>query len=369
MNFMNEDSRGLAAWRNVLKKEYYHMDCAPMRGKVKVKRLWDPPTPREEVEVLEQVKGGIVKFCQKKAKAQGSSLENILDEIFRRVDKDKSGQLQRNEFITAIKYDLGLHLNEKQAHAVMQWLDKDGNGQVSYSEFVREMTTAQRSMSKGSKGAAKVKSQRSARAKPKMDSRVKQFVLKVKEKVDLKVANHSGKRDLSPESALIAIFREYDADGNYRLTRNEFFHVIGDLGLTMSDADKEAVFRAYDGGDGSISYQEFIKDVCQDGQMVSYRTSSRPRSKDPLSSRSRTSNGAGGVGQSARPLSNSHSLPAIGKCATPAGGNDSCRSFRSKEEEKRKILKEMKKLELEIAMKRNAAMKLKMERKLEEERS
>jgi hypothetical protein len=124
MNFMNEDSRGLAAWRDVLKKEYYHMDCAPTQGKVKVKRLWDPPTPREEVEVLEQVKNGIVAFCKKRAKANGGTLESTLGDVFRRVDKDHSGQLQRNEFISALKYDLGLALNEKQAHAVMQWLDK-----------------------------------------------------------------------------------------------------------------------------------------------------------------------------------------------------------------------------------------------------
>ena len=100
------------------------MDCAPTQGKVKVKRLWDPPTPREEVEVLEQVKNGIVAFCKKRAKANGGTLESTLGDVFRRVDKDHSGQLQRNEFISALKYDLGLALNEKQAHAVMQWLDK-----------------------------------------------------------------------------------------------------------------------------------------------------------------------------------------------------------------------------------------------------
>ena len=354
---MNEDSRGLAAWRDVLKKEYYHMDCAPMRGKIKVKRLWDPPTPREEVEVLEQVKSGIVNFCMKRAKKEGTSLEDVLDKMFRSVDKDNSGQLQRNEFITAIKYDLGLNLNEKQAHAVMQWLDADGNGQVSYSEFVREMSNVKRGGGKkvGAKGGA-VKSQRSAR-KPKMDSRVKQFVNKVKDKVAERVANHTGKRELSAESALVAVFREYDLDGNYRLTRNEFFEVINDLGLSMSDDDKEAVFRAYDGGDGSISYQEFIRDVCKDGAMSTRRASSRGSSKFPSSAKS--------TARSNRSLGKSSSLPAIGKSASPAAANSS-RSFRSKEDEKRKILKEMKKLELEIAVKKTAALKLKMQRQLEE---
>jgi hypothetical protein len=122
----------------------------------------------------------------------------------------------------------------------------------------------------------------------------------------------------------------------------------------MNDADKEAVFRAYDGGDGSISYQEFIRDVCKDGGGTSRRSS--------LASLHEMS---AVTGRSSRSLSNSTSLPSIGKSASPAPDNG--HSHRSKEEERRKILREMKKLELEIAVKRNNVTKMKMQRELEEE--
>jgi hypothetical protein len=123
----------------------------------------------------------------------------------------------------------------------------------------------------------------------------------------------------------------------------------------MNDADKEAVFRAYDGGDGSISYQEFIRDVCKEGGGGTSRRSSRA-SLHEMSAVS---------GRSSRSLSNSTSLPSIGKSASPAPDNG--QSHRSKEEERRKILREMKKLELEIAVKRNNVSKMKMQRELEEE--
>lgn len=62
-------------------------------------------------------------------------LVNLLSEIFRRSDQDNSGYLNRAEFMTCIR-DAELGLTRKEINILMSHVDEDGDGKISYEEFV-----------------------------------------------------------------------------------------------------------------------------------------------------------------------------------------------------------------------------------------
>eukprot|EP01117_Protostelium_nocturnum_P004517 TRINITY_DN1631_c0_g1_i1.p1 TRINITY_DN1631_c0_g1~~TRINITY_DN1631_c0_g1_i1.p1 ORF type:complete len:169 (-),score=61.94 TRINITY_DN1631_c0_g1_i1:64-570(-) len=55
--------------------------------------------------------------------------------VFDKTDKEKKGYLTRDEF-RSMAYDMGYYLSDKELTAALQIIDRDGNGQVDYNEFV-----------------------------------------------------------------------------------------------------------------------------------------------------------------------------------------------------------------------------------------
>jgi Ca2+-binding EF-hand superfamily protein len=59
--------------------------------------------------------------------------------IFKDIDLDKSGKLNKMELASGLKA-VGLVLTGHQINSIMRLFDKDGSGQLSYSEFVRMLS-------------------------------------------------------------------------------------------------------------------------------------------------------------------------------------------------------------------------------------
>lgn len=95
----------------------------------------------------------------------GRALTDVLS-VFEAMDKDKSGALSREEFERACKR-LGFGLSAKQFDFLMEYLDADGDGMVSWAEFRDALSITQiddiltqmgaRSLRKGLHKAAKPK--------------------------------------------------------------------------------------------------------------------------------------------------------------------------------------------------------------------
>ena len=55
--------------------------------------------------------------------------------MFDKFDTDGSGAIGKEEFKN-LCYDLGHFLSDQELELGMQWLDKDGSGEIEYDEFV-----------------------------------------------------------------------------------------------------------------------------------------------------------------------------------------------------------------------------------------
>ena len=64
-----------------------------------------------------------------------AELEQLLGDVFRQTDVDGSGTLDRREFSRCIR-EAELGLTRKEINALMAEVDEDGDGNVSYGEFL-----------------------------------------------------------------------------------------------------------------------------------------------------------------------------------------------------------------------------------------
>ena len=62
-------------------------------------------------------------------------MEGVMKEVFLKADADGSGALSLNEFHKCIR-EADLGLTRKEINALMQEVDADGDGMVTYDEFV-----------------------------------------------------------------------------------------------------------------------------------------------------------------------------------------------------------------------------------------
>eukprot|EP00732_Lithocolla_globosa_P007976 Lithocolla_globosa_v1_NODE_10808_length_564_cov_37.459725.p1 type:complete len:160 gc:universal NODE_10808_length_564_cov_37.459725:60-539(+) len=62
--------------------------------------------------------------------------EPLSKRVFKKYDKDGSGQITSKEF-QEMTYDLGHSLNQAQVVSAMKTLDKSGDDQLSYDEFLQ----------------------------------------------------------------------------------------------------------------------------------------------------------------------------------------------------------------------------------------
>merc|ERR1711920_31804 len=62
-------------------------------------------------------------------------LTELVGSIFERMDADESGQLSKQEFITALT-SMELGLTRREINTIMFQIDRDQDGNISYREFV-----------------------------------------------------------------------------------------------------------------------------------------------------------------------------------------------------------------------------------------
>ncbi|XP_002169369.2 uncharacterized protein LOC100201524 [Hydra vulgaris] len=138
----------------------------------------------------------------------------VLKSLFSKYDADKSGQLNRDELKVFFMEDLGFTKEQCDVYSLL--LDKDGNGQVSFDEFVIWLKSGENFSNVSSKSRFH----------------------KLKQAVDM--------------------FNEFDVDRSQSLDRAEFKRLFKSLNgnplkldAALSELDKD--------GNNLISFQEFLR--------------------------------------------------------------------------------------------------------------
>ena len=129
-----------------------------------------------------------------------------LEKIFRSMDKDGNGTLDREEVLQGYEEHFGVQITEEQVDAMFKAVDLDGNNCIDYTEFV--MATM-------------------------------------------------NEKDLISNEKLKAAFRLFDKDGSGTISPEEIRKVFG-----INSSDKhlaELVAEIYENGDGEIQFEEFCK--------------------------------------------------------------------------------------------------------------
>ena len=190
----------------------------------------------------------------------------ILMEIFIKHDVDKSGSLDKFELDRVLK-SINIHLTDEELDALILTIDKDGSGEVEYSEFVRAMAKQEKQKHEKPKMhkfgmnlifGDRTYAQETKRLKKEQRDQCRELFRPIDLEnavIALRLAIKT--RGLSA-AALIDFFLKHDKDGGGDLDVAEFKTAMNDdLKIDLSSQHLDALVSYLDqNNDGQISYNE-----------------------------------------------------------------------------------------------------------------
>jgi Ca2+-binding EF-hand superfamily protein len=167
-----------------------------------------------------------------------SGSERELRALFSKFDTQNTGRITRNKFQRAFA-NMGLSAPAKEVQQLIDSMDTNGDGMVSYGEFV---SVVHNNSSSGSRNRN-------------IPSRVHEVLQRL-------VNDNSWTR-----TSLRRLFLSFDKDNSGYITRSEFRRVFNEnLKIRASDSEIDELIRTIDTNrDGRISYAEFI-DIAYQGR-------------------------------------------------------------------------------------------------------
>jgi len=128
-----------------------------------------------------------------------------LEKIFKSMDKDGNGTLDKEEVLNGYEEHFGIPISEEIVDAMFEAVDIDGNGSIDYTEFV--MATM-------------------------------------------------NEKDLITNDRLKAAFRLFDKDGNGTISPDEIKSALG-IGEDDDESLNKLIAEVDENGDGEIQFEEF----------------------------------------------------------------------------------------------------------------
>ena len=187
----------------------------------------------------------VMSMIREWCRRQGSDERRALEDVFNRIDKNRSGRISKKEFDN-ILLDMKLEASRDQLDAVMRMYDRDGDGTISWNEFVAAVLDGPRGGgSRNSRGGSGGYggSGNGGRWSDVLNDELRRRI------EDAKWTGES----------LRKLFHKFDRDGSGKISTREFKEVFRDMGIPSKYADVEELVRKIDrDGDGYINYQEFV---------------------------------------------------------------------------------------------------------------
>ena len=199
--------------------------------------------------------------------ALSRSSDRVCD-LFRKWDEDKSGSIDKKEFVRAIKC-LGFDdITVKEAGTVFDELDEDGSGFLEYKELNRVLRKGAAGAEAAKRNLKRVADRRNSTALTARNMNKNFEAAKVAALPPMvKLDPHKGPiKDqlvniLAEHSVkLVDLFREWDTDGDGVVDKKEFRQAVAGLGYDVPKKDMDDLFDDLDEDmGGAIEFYEFKK--------------------------------------------------------------------------------------------------------------
>lgn len=181
-------------------------------------------------------------------------MKEYLKERFTIEDEDDSGYLDSNEFNHVMK-NMNIGFTDEEIKNIMEWIDADGNGELSYDECLVELSdcciNAILNRCNG-KSVPQVIDELNVKHQTDYDTFAAEY------QPDTTMDAPSSDLTPSLEGYLKDVFMAADVDNSGQLDPTEFFNVLHTV-FNMTDGDKEFLSSNWDdNGDGLISWAEAL---------------------------------------------------------------------------------------------------------------
>ena len=197
---------------------------------------------------------------------QSDKLKAQVDQLFKQIDTDKSGRLDRNEVATAILFQTGKYLSEKEVDQAMQEMDADGSGDVNIEEFQLYMAKKEKDKTTALAVVMNSKLADQVRQNSELKAQVDELSKRVKNKKSDGVANdmdsklaEQAEQNSELKAQVDQLFKEIDRDNSGKLNRNEVGKaVLAQTGKSLSEYELHQAMKEIDTDDsGDVDIKEF----------------------------------------------------------------------------------------------------------------
>ena len=245
--------------------------------------------------------------------ALARSSTRVID-LFRSWDDDKSGNVDKREFYTAISALLGSSATRATCDAVFDSLDDNRSGRLEYAELneMLRKNSAANQTKRNLKRIEQADRSRTGKLTAKnvnvnyMTSRtaVLPDTVKLDTSGDISVQEQLVTILKEHQVKLIDLFREWDVDGNGAIDKKEFRRGVAALGYDAPRKEVDALFDSMDvdsasGSSGFIEYDEFKKALSERAVKEATRAVKKANSAKNVSAEKRTEEGAAAAVQAA----------------------------------------------------------------------
>lgn len=191
-------------------------------------------------------------------------------QIFKMADRDKSGALELEEFIQAVRGLGRVHtdmMTDEELEQLFLMIDADRSGAVD----IEEITTfvwgeggpkkggKSKSPARGGRGGTPPRGQKGgASPAPLLNRPIRQGSAACKEALD-RIFKQVSSKKMAREA-----FARMDRDGSGSLDETEFRRVMVDLGVVLTPRQVQEVIKLVDAdGDGDVDAEEFLEELWQ----------------------------------------------------------------------------------------------------------
>ena len=262
------------------------------------------PQEEESVEVRKEKLARSARRVEERAAARKRlKVQQVLDTLrqqvemfgsvaaaFRKLEVSGDSQISQEELSRALKRRFHIEMSDETAAGVMREFDEDGDGAISYQEFVKRLlgkSDIDYGEGSGRDGATGAGGRHVSMSEHDQDRKVAAQVQAggalnpLRRHAAARAMEDLKKKLYSKHKNLRDAFRAIDVDADHSLTYDEFGQLVSDWMPELDETRVRDVCRLLDAdGDGTIDFEEFSKAVTARGDDMRQGTAALLRARE-----------------------------------------------------------------------------------------